>query len=75
MNSLENPTPKIVVQNIAIADSMRKRYKYMIIREVEGTYWFYAYANNLFLATRCATFELRNGLVIETENAVDVFSK
>ena len=45
-------------------------YKYIIVREVNNEYWFYDFANNLFLASRIATFELENGIVIELENVI-----
>lgn len=69
MNITEN-SPKIKVKNVCICPSNREMYKYIIVREVNDEYWFYGFANNLFLASRTATFELNNGIVIELENVI-----
>lgn len=69
MSIIEN-SPQIKVKNVCICPSNREMYKYIIVREVDDVYWFYDFANNLFLASRIATFELGNGIVIELENVV-----
>ena len=68
--SITENSPQIKVKNVCICPSNREMYKYIIVREVNNEYWFYEFANNLFLASRTATFELNNGIVIELENVI-----
>lgn len=60
-------TPKIQVRNVSNVPDYRSRYKYVIIREAEGEYWFYNFSNNLYHASKVARL-LGNGFVIEVEN-------
>lgn len=41
-----------------------------ITYDMSDEYWFYDFANNLFLASRMATFKLCNGIVVELENVI-----
>ena len=66
--SITENSPKIYVRNVHITDSDREEYKYIIVREVNNVFWFYGFANNLFMASRTASFELHNGIVVELEN-------
>lgn len=67
--SITENSPQIKVKNICICPSNREMYKYIIVREVNDEYWFYGFANNLFLASKTA-FDLNNGRLIELENVI-----
>lgn len=60
---------KIKALNVTIDDSDRAKYKYIILREYEGEYWYYSMTNDLLNASAIIK-EITNGVVVELRDVI-----